>query len=171
LASSDRTASRSEAATLFASPDTALWQQWLVRYDETILRKGGERLAAFDRWYRDEFTPRVRAQDAITHDDMVRVTEWKMARGVWRAPNLVLVKGNSEEAVESASRDACAKVPHESRPIAALTALAGVGPATASAVLAARHPELYPFFDELVAVAREPHTRRRRIERVAPHWR
>ena len=34
-----------------------------------------------------------------------------------------------------------------------LCALAGVGPATASAALAAHAPGVYPFFDELVAVA------------------
>jgi hypothetical protein len=42
-------------------------------------------------------------------------------------------------------------VPHRTAPITALTALAGVGPATASAVLAAAAPAHYPFFDELVA--------------------
>jgi hypothetical protein len=42
-------------------------------------------------------------------------------------------------------------VPHPSAPIARVCELAGVGPATASAVLAAHSPALYPFFDEIVA--------------------
>ncbi|HEU4457218.1 MAG TPA: hypothetical protein VFR81_29380, partial [Longimicrobium sp.] len=38
-----------------------------------------------------------------------------------------------------------------SQPIAMLAKLAGVGPATASAVASAAAPDVYPFFDELVA--------------------
>jgi len=38
-----------------------------------------------------------------------------------------------------------------SKAIGAYTTLAGVGPATASAVLALVAPDRYPFFDELVA--------------------
>ncbi len=36
-------------------------------------------------------------------------------------------------------------------PVSLLSGLAGVGPATASAVLAGYSPALFPFFDELVA--------------------
>ncbi len=74
-----------------------------------------------------------------------------MARGVWRARNLVLVRGNTPDEVSSAGTDAFALVPHPGRPITRLAQLAGVGPATASAVLAAYAPEEYPFFDEVVA--------------------
>jgi len=81
----------------------------------------------------------------------VRLTEWKMARGVWRAPNLVLVKGNAPSLVIETSTAAFAAVPHRMNPIATMASLAGVGPATASAAIAAYSPELYPFFDELVA--------------------
>ena len=41
--------------------------------------------------------------------------------------------------------------PHPTAPIKTLATLAGVGPATASAVAAAVAPNLYPFFDELFA--------------------
>ena len=74
-----------------------------------------------------------------------------MARGVWRAPNLVLVKGNAPDIVVALSTEALAKVPHPTAPIATLAKLHGVGPATASAVAAAFAPAVYPFFDELVA--------------------
>jgi hypothetical protein len=60
------------------------------------------------------------------------------------------VKGNSPAEVEKVSRAALAAVPDPRQPIQALAALAGVGPATASAVLAAAAPALYPFFDEIV---------------------
>ncbi|MBL0170887.1 MAG: hypothetical protein IPP90_09180 [Gemmatimonadaceae bacterium] len=74
-----------------------------------------------------------------------------MARGVWRAPNLVLVRGNAPERVVEVSTAALALVPHPTYPVATVATLAGVGPATASAVVAAYHPAVYPFFDELVA--------------------
>ena len=74
-----------------------------------------------------------------------------MARGVWRAPNLVLVRGNAPGEVTETSAAAFAAIPHPRAPIAALAKLRGVGPATASAGVAALAPETYPFFDELVA--------------------
>jgi hypothetical protein len=82
---------------------------------------------------------------------MVRVTEWKMARGIWRPRNLALVRGNDPAEVERVSTAALARIPHPSEPIALMSKLAGVGPATASAVVSAAAPEVYPFFDELVA--------------------
>jgi hypothetical protein len=74
-----------------------------------------------------------------------------MARGVWRAPNLVLVRGNASDDVVQTSTAALAVIPHPTAPISTLAKLAGVGPATASAVASAASPETYPFFDELVA--------------------
>ena len=74
-----------------------------------------------------------------------------MKRGVWRARNLVLVRGNDPETVGQLSEEGFALLPDPRKPLARLTRLAGVGPATASAVLATVSPEVYPFFDELVA--------------------
>jgi hypothetical protein len=74
-----------------------------------------------------------------------------MARGVWRAPNLVRVRGIDPDVVVETSTKALEKVPHPTAPITVLATLDGVGPATASAVAAATAPDLYPFFDELVA--------------------
>jgi hypothetical protein len=74
-----------------------------------------------------------------------------MARGVWRGRNLTLVRGNTPAHVKQTSAAALANMPHPTAPIAGLAELAGVGPATASAVAAAALPSVYPFFDELVA--------------------
>ena len=111
------------------------------------------RLADLDEWYRDELPEAIakRRPRHATHAELVKLTEWKMARGVWRAPNLVLVKGNDAELVKKTSADALASAPHPTAPIAALAKLGGVGPATASALAAAAEPSIYPFFDELVA--------------------
>jgi hypothetical protein len=128
-------------------------------------RQGVARLPELDRWYREELPALVagRAPMHLEHAELVRLTEWKMARGVWRAPNLALVRGNDPAAVVEASTAALSKVPHPTAPIAELSKLKGVGPATASAAAAAVAPEVYPFFDEIVA-ARFPAPRPRRVD-------
>ena len=129
------------------------WRTALARYEDVIARQGVAALPALDRWYHDELPTSIaaRATAHVTHEELVRVTEWKMARGVWRARNLVLVKGNAPEVVTRLSADALRAIPDAGKPIATLSELAGVGPATASAVVAAAAPAHYPFFDELVS--------------------
>jgi hypothetical protein len=125
----------------------------LAAYPTVIERQKSARLPALDRWYREELPGAIAARDPahVTHSELVRLTEWKMARGVWRAPNLARVRGNDPEAVKEASVEALATIPHPTDPVAILSRLDGVGPATASAAVAAVAPELYPFFDEVVA--------------------
>ena len=138
---------------LWASAVPHQWRQALERYDDVVARQGLAKLPELDRWYRDELPDAIasRRPAHVTLPELVRLTEWKMARGVWRARNLVLVRGNDPDVVVETSAAALAKVPHPTAPIAALATLDGVGPATASAVAAATAPDLYPFFDELVA--------------------
>lgn len=138
---------------LWATTSLNAWTQALERYIDVIARQDVAKLPELDRWYREELPHAIASRDAahITHDELVRLTEWKMARGVWRAPNLVLVRGNPADHVVDVSTAALAKVPHPTQPVATLATLAGVGPATASAVTAAYKPAIYPFFDELVA--------------------
>jgi hypothetical protein len=139
--------------SLWAADDGAEWQRALERYEAVIDGQGIDKLPERDRWYRQEL-PRLiaaRVPAHITLEDLVRVTEWKMTRGVWRGRNLVLVKGNDPEAVVDTSARALALAPDPKRPITVLASLAGVGPATASAVAAAAFPATYPFFDEIAA--------------------
>jgi hypothetical protein len=130
-----------------------IWHGALDTYSTVIARQGVTRLADLDQWYREELPEAIakRRPRHATLAELVKLTEWKMARGVWRAPNLVLVKGNDVDLVKKTSADALASAPHPTAPIAALAKLAGVGPATASALAAAAEPSTYPFFDELVA--------------------
>jgi hypothetical protein len=139
-------------ATLWNSDSPGEWHAALDRYQAVVDAQGVKPLPELDRWYRDELPAAIAARKHphVTHDEMVRVTEWKMARGIWRPRNLALVRGNAPDAVVKASTAALAAVPHPQRPIALLAELAGVGPATASAVASAAAPDTYPFFDELV---------------------
>jgi hypothetical protein len=148
------TASRHRHMTSHASlPDPARLRDALARYDDVVAAQGVAKLPGLDRWYHEELPGAIAARHRphVTADELVRLTEWKMARGVWRAPNLVLVRSNAPDVVIATSIDALALVPHPAKPIARLATLKGVGPATASAVAAAFRPDVYPFFDELVA--------------------
>lgn len=141
------------APDLWSSSSQQQWRAALDGYKGVIAMQGVTKLAELDDWYCDELPAAIasRKQPHIVHSELVKLTEWKMARGVWRAPNLVLVRSNDADNVIAITTEALAKVPHPTSPIAAIATLDGVGPATASAVTAAFAPELYPFFDELVA--------------------
>lgn len=138
---------------LWSSDDTAVWHSALARYAHVVSKQEVARLPALDAWYHDQLPAAIaaRATPHITLDELVQLTEWKMARGVWRAPNLILVRGNAPEKVIDVSMIALAHVPHSTRPVEQIATLSGVGPATASAAVAAYAPLHYPFFDELVA--------------------
>lgn len=140
-------------ANLWTSNSAKTWQSNLDEYSAVIAKQEIAKLPDLDAWYCDELPGVIAARKKphITHAELVRLTEWKMARGVWRAPNLVLVKGNDVANVIALSTEALSKIPHPTQPISTLAKLDGVGPATASAVAAAFAPEQYAFFDELVA--------------------
>jgi hypothetical protein len=139
-------------ATLWKSDSLAEWKAALDAYEAVIERQGVARLAELDGWYRNELPAAIAARGTphVTHDEVVRVTEWKMARGIFRPRNLVLVRGNPPERVKKTSTAALAAIPDPRRPIALLAELDGVGPATASGIASAAAPDVYPFFDELV---------------------
>lgn len=139
---------------LWQQDDCQAWHAALESYPQVIAAQGSERLDTLDQWYRDEL-PRLlasRQEPYVTVGELEEIAVWKMTRGTWRERNRQLIKGNSPESVIEASRKAFSEVPDLRKPINTLSALAGVGPATASAVMAAHAPHIYPFFDDLVAV-------------------
>jgi hypothetical protein len=134
-------------------PDGPTLRRALDRYPDIVERQGVKKLPDLDRWYRQELPQSIAARSPahLTAAELVRLTEWKMARGVWRAPNLALVRRNSDDEVKETSTEALSRIPHPTAPISTLSKLRGIGPATASAAIAAAAPDRYPFFDELVA--------------------
>jgi hypothetical protein len=143
----------SSMPALWSSTDPARWRSALGRYDAVIVQQGIAKLPDRDRWYRTELPAAVAARRPrhVTLPELVKLVEWKMTRGKFRARNLALVKRNSAESVKAATAAGLALVPHPTAPISKIAELEGVGPATASAVVAAAEPGIYPFFDELVA--------------------
>jgi hypothetical protein len=139
--------------SLWTTPDPARWRAALGEYDAVIARQGVAKLPDRDHWYHTELPGAIAARRPrhVTLPELIKLTEWKMSRGKWRAPNLILVKGNPAAEVKAATAEGLALAPHPTAPIARIAELAGVGPATASAVLAAAEPGTYPFFDEIVA--------------------
>ncbi|HEX5414546.1 MAG TPA: hypothetical protein VFZ25_02695 [Chloroflexota bacterium] len=142
--------------SLWESTDHQDWAGTLARYPEVIARQGVAKLPELDRWYREVLPGLIAAREPayLTREELLRAVEWKMARGVWRGRNLALARSNSSETIEELSRDALRQIANGAplnAPIATLSKLAGVGPATASAVVAAAAPAAYPFFDDLVA--------------------
>lgn len=140
-------------ASLWNSDALDDWRAALARYEDVVAAQGVARLPELDRWYRDDLPHLIarRRPAHVTLPEVVKLAEWKMARGVWRARNLALIRGNDPALVIATSTAALALMPHPTAPITELAKLAGVGPATASAVAAATAPQVYPFFDELVA--------------------
>lgn len=138
---------------LWSTDRLSAWERAARSYSGVVGSQQVEGLEELDGWYRSELPALLagRSKPFVTLDELIRVTRWKMARGVWRARNLALVRGNDPSAVVEISRGALSRIPDPRKPIAELSRLAGVGPATASAVAAAVAPERYPFFDELVA--------------------
>lgn len=138
---------------LWASTKCAEWQAALDRYADIIAIQHVNGLVELDAWYRNDLPKLIAARSPahITRDELESATKWKMKRGVWRERNRLLVLSNLPADVKKLSTEAFAAVPDPRKPVDLLCQLAGVGPATASAVLACVAPALYPFFDELVA--------------------
>lgn len=130
------------------------WHAALERYTDVIRLQQVNGLPEVDVWYRKELPGRIatRKPAYVTLAELERATVWKMKRGVWRERNRLLVRGNPSTTVKRVSKEAFAAIPDPRKPVDILSTLAGVGPATSSAVLACFAPAIYPFFDELVAM-------------------
>jgi hypothetical protein len=144
-----------DAAALWQIADPGAWQRALDAYDDVVARQQAEGLPELDDWYRTELPTHLATRQPAQLElvELVRVTRWKMRRGEWRPRNLALVQANDPSAVRTSSARAFASVDAPRQALDLLCTLAGVGAATASAVLGAFRPDLYPFLDELVGAA------------------
>lgn len=149
---------------LWNSTDCAAWRDALKKYDTLILAHEVNQLPEIDEWYHNELPRMLAARSPVhvTKEEFLEILRWKMKRGVWRETNRLRIANTDGRIIKKVARDAFASARGLSnsiastskefkQPIQILSELDGVGPATASAVLAAYRPDLYPFFDEWIA--------------------
>lgn len=140
----------------FECPDVALWREALLSYDSAIQSLAKPNLVSLDDFYRKHLPNLLhqrRPDPYITTAELSTLMEWKLARGKWRPRLLSFVSSLDDAVVRDASRKAFAALPDVSKAVSELTVLKGVGPATASAVLAAYAPNVAPFMSDEAMVA------------------
>ncbi|KAL0368909.1 UNVERIFIED_CONTAM: hypothetical protein Scaly_1109800 [Sesamum calycinum] len=140
----------------FKSSDAALWREALGSYEAVIKTLVKPDIISLDDFYRNELPNLLHQRDPnpyITTDELSRLMQWKLARGKWRPRLLSFVSSLDDVVVRDASAKAFASLPDVSKAITELAVLKGVGPATASAVLAAYAPDVAPFMSDEAMVA------------------
>ncbi|CEG41340.1 hypothetical protein F443_08835 [Plasmopara halstedii] len=144
--------------TLWSSSSEAAWQTIWTRYDEVMQSKEND-LAALDSWYLASFPPILHARQPepyVTKLELQQLMKWKLKKGKWRPQLMKYVSGLSAKEVKQASLNAYNKLKCGDLRAAteAFCTLKGVGPATASALLAAYDPTVPFMADEaLEAIA------------------
>ncbi|XP_039991823.1 uncharacterized protein zgc:112496 [Xiphias gladius] len=139
---------------LFACEEPATWRSVYEKYWDVVEAKAkGKKpgkLLNLDKWYQEELPILIssRPDKHVTLSELVKLMEWKLTRGKFRPRLQQLVASNSEDTVEKCSRKAFSLLPDVQAAIAELSSLKGVGPATASAVLAAGAPEQTAFMSD-----------------------
>lgn len=161
-----------EARELFNSSDETRWLSLINSYD-AVLRdvaaaKGKKDLIKWDKFMWTELPSAVKGREParMTLQELSTVMRWKLARGKMR-PLQQMVDSNSSSAVEAASRKAFQRLTIGGAAadawegaIQELTALRGIGVATATAVLSALAPASCAFMADEVIEATLPHRKR-----------
>ncbi|KAL9396457.1 hypothetical protein Peur_010710 [Populus x canadensis] len=135
----------------FGSSDVSLWKNSLSAYPARIQSLNKPNLVSLDDFYRIELPSLIHQRNPdphITTPELSKLMQWKLSRGKWRPRLLDFVASLDESHVKSASQKAFESLPDVSKAVSALTVLKGVGPATASAVLAAYAPDVAPFMSD-----------------------
>ena len=135
----------------------------LSRYDEALQAKAdsknskSEILMKLDKWYQNELPKKIKSRGKeahLTHEEIVQTIKWKLSRGQFRPRLKDLIQMNTPRVVMQESKKAFRAIFKKKdleAAVSALSNLKGVGPAMASAVLAAGAPDVAPFMaDELL---------------------
>ncbi|XP_057469840.1 uncharacterized protein LOC130758873 isoform X1 [Actinidia eriantha] len=140
----------------FKCSDVHLWREALSSYKAHMESLNKPNLVSLDDFYTDELPLLIRQRNPnphITTPELSKLMQWKLTRGKWRPRLLDFVSSLDEALVKSASQKAFKSLPDVSKAVSELTVLKGVGPATASAVLAAYAPDVAPFMSDEAMVA------------------
>ncbi|KAF9621509.1 hypothetical protein IFM89_022527 [Coptis chinensis] len=140
----------------FATSDVRLWKEAISSYKTNLESLNKPQLIQLDDLYRNKLPLQIHNRNPnpyITKSELTNLMHWKLTRGKWRPRLLNFVSSLDETLVESSSRKAFQSLPDISKAVSELTVLKGVGPATASAVLAAFAPDVVPFMSDEAMVA------------------
>eukprot|EP00933_Yihiella_yeosuensis_P036383 TRINITY_DN30144_c0_g1_i2.p1 TRINITY_DN30144_c0_g1~~TRINITY_DN30144_c0_g1_i2.p1 ORF type:complete len:242 (-),score=62.97 TRINITY_DN30144_c0_g1_i2:121-846(-) len=153
---------KAAAAALFKSDCLAAYPNGIA---EVCAQKKQAKtdLVSLDSWLRSKWPAESRSTAGLNRDSLVKIATWKLSKGKWR-PLLPRIQSNSETAVSKAWRaakearsDSNAKGGPAAAAVSALSELDGVGPATASAVLAPCFEDIPFMSDEAMDAVGCPH--------------
>ncbi|XP_048503603.1 uncharacterized protein LOC104901651 isoform X2 [Beta vulgaris subsp. vulgaris] len=136
----------------FNCNDVNKWKKALTSYQSLIPSLNKPNLVSLDEFYCNELPSLLQSRlptPYLTRSELHSLMQWKLTRGKFRPRLLGFVASLDEELVKLASQKAFLSLPNDlSNAVSELTVLKGVGPATASAVLAAYAPEIAPFMSD-----------------------
>eukprot|EP01083_Nonionella_stella_P155363 501865_1 len=115
------------------------WREIVLTYPDQLLSMGKPDLVKNDKWIWTELPKAIkkRAPPYLTQPELARVMAWKLARGKFRPSLKGYIAALSDKQVRDASTEAFDLVKSDLKgAIKSLSKLRGVGPATASLVLA-----------------------------------
>merc|ERR1712121_524570 len=151
------TMASTKSAEFFENGTNKQFEWMLSKYQDALQLKAdsksskSETLLKLDKWYQNELPKKIKSRGKearLTHEEMVQTIKWKLARGVFRPRLKDLIQMNTPrvciQETKKAFRALWKRNDLESA-LGCLCNLKGVGPAMASAVLAAGAPEVAPF--------------------------
>ncbi|KAI5655145.1 hypothetical protein M9H77_32332 [Catharanthus roseus] len=131
--------------------DVGLWKAAVSSYKSQIESLNKPNLVSLDDFYTNELPILIKQRNPnphITTPELSKLMQWKLTRGKWRPRLLDFASSLDDDVVKSASQKAFQAFPDVSKAVTELTVLKGVGPATASAILAAYAPDIAPFMSD-----------------------
>jgi len=147
----------SRTADFFENGTVSQFEWVLTKYDETLKAKADSKnskadtLLKLDKWFQNELPKKIKSRGKeahLTHDELVQTIKWKLARGKFRPRLKDMIQMNTPRVVKQETSKAFRNLFKRNdleASVSALCNLKGVGPAMASAVLAAAAPEMAPF--------------------------
>eukprot|EP00798_Chlamydomonas_sp_ICE-L_P018958 gene18958-25532_t len=139
---------------LWKSTDVRVWDDALAQYDDAVRASGKEwKLVAMEKWYLEELPRNIGSRNPphLSKDDFVKLVDWKLTRGQWRPKLLDFAKQQDGAEVESYTKAMAGCTSGCMAPVKTaidkLVTLKGIGPATASAIIAASCPHT-PFMSD-----------------------